>query len=133
MALNGADGRSGALAEESRPGTTAGTAPAARRSLFYGWVVVAGAFVSHLLNYGTLTVAFGVFFPFMAEALHLSRGVLASAGAVARLVSAAIGPILGPVVDRRGPRLFMALGVVSLAGGALVLGIAHRTWEVFLG
>jgi len=31
--------------------------------MFHGWLVVGGAFVSHLLSYGILTVAFGVFFP----------------------------------------------------------------------
>ncbi len=101
--------------------------------VFYGWVVVAGAFVSHLLSYGVLTVAFGVFFPFMADALHLGRGVLASTAAAARLVSAALSPLVGPVVDRRGPRLVMGLGVLSLAGGAVVLAAAHSAWHVMLG
>jgi len=94
--------------------------------VFYGWLVVAGAFVSHLLSYGILTVAFGVFFPFMADALHLGRGLLASAAAMARLVSAALAPLVGPLVDRRGPRLVMALGVLGyglvMAFGSVALG-----------
>jgi MFS family permease len=101
--------------------------------VFHGWLVVAGAFVSHLLSYGVLTVAFGVFFPFMADALGLGRGVLASIPAAARLVSAALAPLVGPLVDRRGPRLVMALGVLSLAGGALVLAAARSGWHVMLG
>jgi MFS family permease len=101
--------------------------------VFYGWWVVAGAFVSHLLSYGVLTVAFGVFFPYMADALHLGRGLLASAAAVARLVSAAGSPLIGPIVDRRGPRPIMALGVLSLAGGAVLLARAGGGWHVMLG
>ena len=101
--------------------------------MFYGWLVVAGAFVSHLLSYGILTVAFGIFFPSMADALHLGRGLLASISAAARLVSAAISPVVGPLVDRRGPRLIMALGVLSLAGGAIVLAAASTAWHVLLG
>jgi len=101
--------------------------------MFYGWLVVAGAFVSHLLSYGVLTVAFGVFFPFMAEALHLGRGGLASVAAAARLVSAALSPLVGPLVDRRGPRVVMALGVVSLAGGTAVLAAAGSAWHIMLG
>jgi MFS family permease len=101
--------------------------------MFPGWLVVGGAFVSHLLSYGVLTVAFGVFFPFMADALGLGRGLLASVAAAARLVSAALSPLLGPVVDRRGPRGLMALGVLSLAGGAVVLAAAGNAWHVFLG
>ena len=101
--------------------------------MFYGWFVVAGAFVSHLLSYGVLTVAFGVFFPSMANALHLGRGLLASISAAARLVSAAVSPLVGPLVDRRGPRLVMALGVLSLAGGTAVLAAASSAWHVLLG
>jgi len=101
--------------------------------MFYGWLVVAGAFVSHLLSYGVLTVAFGIFFPFMADTLHLGRGLLASISAAARLVSAAVSPLVGPLVDRRGPRLVMALGVLSLAGGTAVLAAAHSAWHVLLG
>ncbi|HEY2992276.1 MAG TPA: MFS transporter [Methylomirabilota bacterium] len=101
--------------------------------MFYGWLVVAGAFVSHLLSYGVLTVAFGIFFPFMADTLHLGRGLLASISAAARLVSAAVSPLVGPLVDRRGPRLVMALGVLSLAGGTAVLAAAQSAWHVLLG
>lgn len=101
--------------------------------MFYGWLVVGGAFVSHLLAYGVLTVAFGIFFPFMAEALGLGRGLLASVAAAARLVSAALAPLVGPLVDRRGPRGVMALGVVSLAAGAGALAMAGGAWHVFVG
>ncbi len=104
-----------------------------RPGLFYGWIVAAGAFVSHFLSYGVLTVAFGVFFPFMAEALHLGRGVLSGAFAVSRLASAALAPLVGPLVDRRGPRAFTALGALSLAAGAAVLATAEGPWRVYLG
>src|SRR5438309_1603844 len=55
------------------------------------------------------------------------------AAAMARLVSAALAPLVGPLVDRRGPRLVMALGVLSLAGGAGVLAAADGAWHVLLG
>jgi MFS family permease len=103
------------------------------RRPFYGWAIVAAAFASHFLSYGVLTVAFGVFFPFMAEALAMSRGLLASTGVTTRLVSAALAPVVGPLVDRRGPRGPMLAGVLSLAAGAAILGLARNGWHVFLG
>jgi len=48
-------------------------------------------------------------------------------------VSAALSPLIGPLVDRRGPRLVMALGVLSLAGGAAVLAAAGSARHVMLG
>jgi MFS family permease len=104
-----------------------------RGRVFYGWAVVAGAFLSHFLGYGVVTVAFGVFFPFMVEALGVSRGLLASTGITTRLASAAMAPLLGPVVDRQGPRLLMVLGTLSLAAGAGILAMARSAWDVFLG
>jgi MFS family permease len=101
--------------------------------LFYGWVIVGAAFVSHLLSYGVVTVAFGVFFPFMASALNLSRGLLATTGVTTRLAAAVLAPLIGPLIDRRGPRLVMAVGVISLAAGAATLALADNVGHVFLG
>ena len=103
------------------------------RALFYGWVVVGAAFVSHFLSYGTQVVAFGVFLPAMAESLGVSRGALASTFGLARLVSAAVAPAFGVLVDRRGPRLLTLLGTLLLAAGALLLAGAQTGWHVVLG
>lgn len=103
------------------------------RALFYGWVVVGAAFVSHFLNYGTQVVAFGLFLPAMAEGLGVGRGALASTFGLARVVSAAVAPALGVLVDRRGPRLLTLLGAVCVGAGALILAGAHTLWHVVLG
>ena len=103
------------------------------RGLFYGWVVVGAAFVSHFLSYGTLVVAFGLFLPAMAESLQVGRAALAGTFGLARLVSAAVAPALGMLVDRRGPRLLTASGTILVAAGALLLAGAHTGWHVVLG
>ena len=104
-----------------------------KRRLFYGWIVVAAAFASHLLGYGVVTVAFGVLFPFMAEGLQLSRGMLASTGVSTRILAGLLAPVMGRVVDRRGPRLVMAIGVASLAIGAVILSQAQNVSHIFIG
>ena len=103
------------------------------RGLFYGWVVVGAAFISHFLNYGTQVVAFGLFLPAMAESLGVSRAVLSGTFGVARLVSAAVAPAFGVLVDRRGPRLLTMIGTLGLCAGALMLAGAHTAWHVVLG
>ena len=103
------------------------------RGLFYGWVIVGAAFIAHFLSYGTQVVAFGLFLPAMADGLHVGRGALSGAFGASRLVSAVVAPALGVLVDRRGPRLLIALGTLSLAGGALALAAAQRGWHVLLG
>lgn len=103
------------------------------RPLFYGWIVVGAAFVSHFLNYGTQVVAFGIFLPAMAEGLGIGRAALAGTFGLARVVSAAVAPALGVLVDRRGPRLLTLLGTVCLAAGALLLAGSHTLWHVVVG
>lgn len=77
------------------------------RPIFYGWAVVAAAFVSDLLSYGIGTVAFTVFFNPMSASLGWSRGLLSSAIVLNRLVEAVATSLLGPIVDRRGPQAVM--------------------------
>ncbi len=98
----------------------------------YGWGVVGGAFISHFLSYGTLVVAFGIFFPFMASSLGWGRGLLASAVVLGRGTSAVAGPLLGHQVDKHGPRPFVFLGGIALAAGAGLLALVHSPWHLFL-
>ncbi len=100
---------------------------------FYGWAVAGGAFVSHFLGYGTLVVAFGIIFPFMAGSLSWSRGLLASATILARGAAAVAGPLLGHRVDRHGPKPFIFFGGIAMAAGAGILALVHSPWQLFVG
>lgn len=115
-----------------------------RRGPFYGWIVAAGAFVSHFLNYGVLTVAFGVFFPFMAEAYGLTRGAQSFVTSLAwadyfgrdaqgairgvaspfRFVASAAGPLIGGLLYDLAGDYQLAFGVYAAAfalGGVAAL------------
>ena len=99
---------------------------------FYGWVIVASAFTSGLLFYGIGTVAFGIFFRFMSEGLGWSRGLLASALLVERGTAFVLSPILGPLVDKYGPRWVMMGGTIALGLGALLMGAVNSPWQFFV-
>ncbi len=99
---------------------------------FYGWVIVGGAFLSATLFYGVGTVAFGFFFRFMSEGLNWSRGLLASALLVGRLTALIASPIIGPPVDKYGPRWVMLGGTFALALGAFMMATVHAPWQFFL-
>ena len=113
----------------SAPGPPQG---AVRSRFFYGWAVVAAAFWVDFLSYGVVTVALGVFFPVMTDALGGGRGVLTGALLVHALVVAVISPFVGPVIDRRGPRLLLAAGAVGLGLGAAGLGLVRAPWQFYL-
>ena len=101
------------------------------RPIFYGWAVVAAAFISDFLSYGIGTVAFTVFFNPMSASLGWSRGLLSSAIVLNRLVEAVATPLLGPIVDRRGPQAVMVLGAATLSGGTFALGLVEAPWQFY--
>lgn len=99
---------------------------------FYGWAVVAAAFWVDLLSYGVVTVAFGVFFPVMSASLGWGRGLLAGALLLHSGVVAVLSPMLGGVVDRRGPRLLIGAGAAGLGLGAAGMGLVRAEWQFYL-
>ena len=72
-----------------------------RLPFFYGWVLVAIAFVTMAVGVNART-AFSLLFPAILAEFHWSRGVTAGAFSFGFLVSAVITPLVGRLMDRRG-------------------------------
>lgn len=103
---------------------------ARRLPFYYGWVVVGVAFVSMALGVNART-AFSLFYPPMLDEFGWDRGVTAGAFSFGFLVSAAVSPILGRVMDRHGPRPVMEAGVLLAAAGLLLAPLAREPWHVY--
>ena len=74
-----------------------------RLPFFYGWIVVAVAFVTVGLGVNART-AFSLLFPPILDEFGWERGVTAGAFSFGFVVSAVLSPALGRLMDRRGPR-----------------------------
>lgn len=99
--------------------------------LFYGWVVIGGAFLVLFLAYGT-QYAFGVFFSALLEEFGWSRAGLAGAFSTYAFVYSSFALVTGRLTDRWGPRVVIAVG-----GGFLGLGLAGMSqvtalWQPFV-
>jgi len=101
---------------------------AARLPFFFGWVIIAVAFVTMALSVSART-AFSLMFPPIVDEFGWDRGLAAGAFSFGFLVSAAISPVLGRLVDRRGPRFVIEAGtlvtVAGLAGATLIATPLH--------
>lgn len=104
---------------------------ARRLPFYYGWVVIGVAFVSMALGVNART-AFSLLYPPMLDEFGWQRGMTAGAFSFGFLVSAAISPMLGRLMDRRGPRLVTQMGVVLTAAGLLLATLSHQPWHVYL-
>lgn len=103
---------------------------ARRLPFFYGWVVIAVAFVSMALGVNART-AFSLLFPPILDEFGWDRAVTAGAFSFGFLVSAFISPTLGRMMDRYGPRLVMELGVLAAGGGLLLATLSTQPWHVY--
>ena len=103
---------------------------ARRLPFYYGWVVVAVVFVSMALGVNART-AFSLLFPPILDEFGWPRGVTAGAFSFGFLVAAPLTPLLGRLMDARGPRVVMELGVAVMAAGLLLAPFATSPWHLY--
>lgn len=103
---------------------------AARLPFFYGWVVVAVVFVTMGIGVNART-AFSLLFPPILAEFGWDRGVTAGAFSFGFLVSAAMSPWLGRLMDTKGPRAVMELGVVLMGSGLLLATQVTAPWQLY--
>jgi MFS family permease len=102
-----------------------------RLPIYYGWVIVAVVFVTMGVGVNART-AFSLLFPPILGEFGWERGVTAGAFSFGFLVSAALSPSLGRLMDRRGPRVVIELGVLLIGAGLLLATLVTRPWHLYV-
>jgi MFS family permease len=102
-----------------------------RLPFFYGWILVAAAFVTMAVGVSART-AFSLLFPAILAEFHWGRGATAGIFSFGFLVSALVTPLVGRVMDRRGPRLVIEAGVVLMGSGLLLATLVRQPWQLYL-
>ena len=75
--------------------------------------------------------AFSLLFPPILDEFGWERGVTAGAFSFGFLVSALLSPALGRLMDRRGPRVVMELGVGLVAAGLMLATLVRQPWHLY--
>src|SRR3979409_200988 len=102
-----------------------------RLPFFYGWMIVAVTFVTMAIGVNART-AFSLFFPPIISEFGWERGVTAGAFSFGFVVSGAVSPLIGRMMDRFGPRAVMELGVALMSGGPLLGPPTAEPWPLYL-
>jgi MFS family permease len=102
-----------------------------RLPFFYGWIIVVVTFVTTAIGVNART-AFSLFFPPIVTEFGWERGVTAGAFSFGFLVSGAMSPLIGRMMDRAGPRAVMELGVALMAGGLLLAPLTTQPWHLYV-
>ena len=102
----------------------------ARLPFFYGWAIIAIAFVTMALAV-TARTAFSLLLPPLIEEFGWDRGLAAGAFSFGFLVNALIGPFVGRAMDRYGPRVVILCGVFVMASGLLLAPMIETPWQLY--
>jgi MFS family permease len=97
---------------------------------FYGWVIVAVGFVTMAIGVSART-AFSLLFPPILDEYGWERGVTAGVFSFGFFVSAMISPFVGRLMDRRGPRVVIEMGVIVMAAGLMLAPFARLPWHLY--
>jgi sugar phosphate permease len=93
----------------------------ADRKIFYGWWMVGAATGLQFLQAGLVTQAFGAYLAVLADEQGWSKTALSGAAALQQMEVALLGPVLGWLIDRFGPKVFVRAGVVVFGTGLCLL------------
>lgn len=101
-----------------------------RLPFFYGWLIVAIAFVTMAIGV-TARTAFSLLMPPLIDEFGWDRGLAAGAFSFGFLVSAILSPIVGRVMDARGPRIVILTGVLLMTAGLFLARSIERPWQLY--
>ena len=101
------------------------------QGFFYGWIIAGSAFVVMIVCFG-VQYFFGVFFkPLIAE-FGWTRAATSMIFSVYMVVRAVFSIVMGYFCDRRGPRLTVAIGGISMGLGLFLISGAQTIWQLYL-
>ena len=102
-----------------------------RLPFYYGWVVVAAAFLTMALVVNART-GFSLLLPPILSEFSWDRSLTAGAFSFGFVVSALGSPLLGYLMDRKGPVLVGCLGILSTSAGLWLATFTSAAWHLYL-
>jgi len=102
-----------------------------RNSLHSGWIIVGVSFITLALAYG-VWYSFSVFFVALLKEFGWSRSVAAGAFSLFVILHSFVGPLVGAVADRFGPRRVIFAGSLFLGVGLALCSLTRNWWQFYL-
>lgn len=100
--------------------------------IFYGWIIVAVAFLVGITQAGVFQNILSIFMLPMEAEFGWSRSLITGAIAVGSLAGGFIGPVIGPMMDRHGPRMMAFYSISLLSAGLIALAWLSSLWQLYL-
>jgi len=103
---------------------------ATRLPFYFGWIVVCTAFVTMAVAVTSRT-AFSLLMPPLVDEFGWDRALAAGAFSFGFVCSAMASPVVGRLMDRRGPRVVIGCGVGLTGAGLLLAPLMASPWHLY--
>ncbi|MBI4285159.1 MAG: MFS transporter [Chloroflexi bacterium] len=98
---------------------------------FYGYVIVAAAFIIHAMTMGTFQ-SYGVFFVPLLNDFGWSRALISGASSLSYFLMGLIGILSGSINDKTGPRVIFITTALFLGAGYMLTSQVNSVWQLYL-
>ncbi|MBU2648908.1 MFS transporter [bacterium] len=103
-----------------------------QKKIYYGWTIVAVAFLIGITQAGVFQNVLSIFLKPMAREFGWSRSMITGSIAIGSLSGGVISPFIGPILDRYGPRKLAFWGISILSAGLVALSQLSEIWQLYL-
>ena len=103
-----------------------------KRRIFYGWWIVLAGLAIGGFSIATYSDGFSAFSVPLLVYFGWSRTATAGASSVSRFLGIIALLIIGPLIDRFGPRRVMLTGTVIATVGFVALSLVNSLWMLYL-
>lgn len=99
--------------------------------IFYGWWIVAAAFLILLISVGVAIYTPPIFLVPLELEFGWGRATIAGAGAVAALAAGLVSPLVGVWIDRYGSRRVMTIGALVMGLAFGLMSLIQSVWQLY--
>jgi sugar phosphate permease len=100
--------------------------------VFYGWYVAVACGLMMWVTVGVGYYGLATFLRPLQDEHDWSAGVVSGASGLFFVVSGVSAFVVGPAIDRRGPKRMMAVGAVLTGASAAAVGFVETVWQLYL-
>ena len=102
------------------------------RKPFYGWIIVGVSFLIGFTESGVFQNILSIFMKPMVDEFGWTRASVTGAIAVGSVCGGLLSLVVGPILDRHGPRMVSFWGILILSLGLGALTFVDSLWQFYL-
>lgn len=100
---------------------------------YYGWIIMLAGTIGIIMTSLGQTYAVSIFVDYFINDLNISRTTVSTLYTVATLVGSAALPLIGRLVDQRGPRLMVVAVALLFSAACIYMGFVQNMITLGLG